>query len=260
MLTGNSFHTPESPSVEEAIMDSIEALRRGNYRDILARIRKNLGGTELRGLDVGCARGWFLDEAAKSGIIMDGIEPEHNFFTEAEKRGAEVIEGLFPQDFTISREYDFIIFNDVFEHLPDLDSVLRKCRELLKPGGLLIINCPDSKGIFFRTAKILMRLGIDSYWRRLWQMDFYSPHLWYFNRDNLQQTVNAYGFSCVDASAPKTITVKGLRKRIMCNAKNPAAGYAVYLAVMMASPFLTLLPEDIMCLFFTRKKKEEKLL
>ena len=252
MAVNTSFRSPDSPEVEEAMMASLEALRRTNYREILEHIRAKLGDREIHGLDVGCARGWFLDEAAKQGIAMDGIEPEHNFFLEAGRYSPNVIEGLFPQDFTLTSTYDFIIFNDVFEHLPDLDAVLRKCSELLKPEGLLIINCPDSRGIFFRIARLMMKLGVPSYWRRLWQMDFYSPHLWYFNRENLAQIVGSYGFSCTGYSAPKTITVKGLRQRIMCSAKNAIAGYATYLAVLTASPFLNMLPKDIMCLFFTR--------
>lgn len=127
MAKNTSFRSPNNPSSEEAIMTAIETLRRKNYRDILSRIRRHLGGSKIYGLDVGCARGWFIDEAAKMGITMDGIEPEENFCLEAQKSGFNVINGLFPQDFSINREYDFIIFNDVFEHLPDLDSVLRKC-------------------------------------------------------------------------------------------------------------------------------------
>ena len=186
---------------------------------------------------------------------MDGIEPERNFFLEAAQYGVNVINGLFPQDFSIDRKYDFIIFNDVFEHLPDLDAVVVKCDELLKPNGLLIINCPDSNGIFFMVANIMRRLGIDSYWRRLWQMDFYSPHLWYFNRNSLTQLMKNYAFFCVDYSAPKTIAVKGLRQRIMCGAKNKLAGFMTYIAVLLASLFLNMLPKDIMCMFFTRDKK-----
>lgn len=65
-------------------MDSLETLRRKNYQEILERIIRNFeDGREIYGLDVGCARGWFLDEAAKHGIEMDGIEPEYNFFLEA---------------------------------------------------------------------------------------------------------------------------------------------------------------------------------
>ena len=182
---------------------------------------------------------------------MDGIEPEYNFFLEAKKYGVNVVNGLFPQDFSTERVYDFIIFNDVFEHLPDLDSALKACYALLKPEGLLIINCPDSRGIFFKAAKILRALGITGYWRRLWQMDFYSPHLWYFNRDNLSQILEGYGFSCIDYFAPASVTAKGLKERIMCSGKN-ISGYITYFMVLSALPLLKLFPKDIMCLFFTK--------
>ena len=83
-------------------------------------------------------------------------------------------------------------------------------------------------------------------------MDFYSPHLWYFNRDNLSQILRGYGFSCTDYFTPASITVKGLKDRIMCSAKNNIAGYATYLTVLAAIPFLNLFPKDIMCLFFRK--------
>lgn len=238
------------------MMSSLETLRRENYREIIRHIFRKLKRENIYGLDVGCARGWFLDEAGKQGIIMDGIEPEKNFFPEAERYGANVIHGLFPQNFNLEKKYDFIIFNDVFEHLPDLDSVIKKCNELLKPDGLMIINCPDSNGIFFMIAKFMKSPGIDSYWRRLWQLDFYSPHLWYFNERSLSLMMSNYGLSCTDSYAPRTITLKGLRKRIMCEGKNFLAGYLTYLMMLAFSPFLNLFPKDIMCKFFRKSSKE----
>ena len=161
ICVNNSFSSPDNPVVEEKMMDSLETLRRKNYQEILERIIRNFeDGREIYGLDVGCARGWFLDEAAKHGIKMDGIEPEYNFFLEAKKYGVNVVNGLFPQDFRTERLYDFIIFNDVFEHLPDLDSALKTCYALLKPEELIIINCPDSRGIFFKIAKFLRAFGV----------------------------------------------------------------------------------------------------
>ena len=102
MAENISFRSPNNPSAEEAIMDSIEMLRRGNYREILTHIRRLLRDGKICGLDVGCARGWFIDEAAKIGISMDGIEPEENFCLEAQRQGFNVISGLFPQDLLLS--------------------------------------------------------------------------------------------------------------------------------------------------------------
>ena len=234
------------------MMTSLEALRRENYADILHRILQVFGTSDIYGLDVGCARGWFLDEARKHNIKMDGIEPEENFYREAASYGVNVIRGLFPDDFSINREYDFIIFNDVFEHLPDLDSVMKKCEALLKPGGLLVINCPDSNGIFFRVAKIMKSLGIMSYWRRLWQMDFYSPHLWYFDKGSLSKLMKYYNFSSIEIFPLNTITLKGLWKRINVQFKNSFAGYITCMMVIAASPFLKVFPKDIMCAFFRK--------
>ena len=235
-------------------MDSLETLRKENYRCIINKIKDKYAANNksLRGFDVGCARGWFMDEAKKQNIKMDGIEPEKNFFNEAKLYGENVINGLFPQDFNLDAKYDFIIFNDVFEHLPDLNAALKKCNELLKPDGLLIINCPDSRGVFFKIARALKSLKIYSYWRRLWQMDFYSPHLWYFNEKNLTIMAEQYNFKYDLGFKLKTLTFTGLKDRVMCSSKNFISGYITYLMLLFASPFLKILPGDIMCVIFKK--------
>lgn len=252
---GVNYISPEykNTSSEEILMSSLETLRRDNYKNIINKIKNKFSDLNgVRGLDVGCARGGFMDEAGKNNIKMDGIEPEKNFFNEAQSYGENVVNGLFPQDFNLNFKYDFIIFNDVFEHLPNLDVVFKKCGDLLKPGGLLIINCPDSRGIFFKIASILKNIKLDSPWRRLWQLGFYSPHLWYFNDKNLKLLTEKYNFKYESGFKLKVITRAGLKERVMCSAKNFLSGYITYLMILFASPFLNILHGDIMCAIFKK--------
>ena len=39
--------------------------------------------------------------------------------------------------------YDVILFNHSFEHLPDPEAAVRKCTELLSPGGTVVIHIPN---------------------------------------------------------------------------------------------------------------------
>lgn len=248
---GINYISPEDKNnkSEEVLMSSLEALRRENYREIINKI----SSYEVKhGLDVGCACGWFMDEAGKLGIKMDGIEPDKKFFNEAERFGENVINGLFPQDFNLNSQYDFIIFNDVLEHLPNLEQALNKCSELLKPGGLLIINCPDSCGVLFKISKILKSLKVYAFWQRLWQVGFYSPHLWYFNNKNLRLLTSKYNFKYETEFKLKVIARSGLKDRVMCSAKNFLSGYAAYLTILVLRPIFNILPCDIMCAVFMK--------
>lgn len=42
-----------------------------------------------------------------------------------------------------SRKYDYIIFADVLEHLPEPDRVLEKCRALMAPRGAILVSIPN---------------------------------------------------------------------------------------------------------------------
>ena len=49
--------------------------------------------------------------------------------------------------------FDVVTLWDVIEHTPDPRAVLDRCRELLKPGGLLIVNYPDIGSWIARAAR-----------------------------------------------------------------------------------------------------------
>ena len=47
------------------------------------------------------------------------------------------------------------------EHIPDVDRTVQACRTLLKPRGLLIVNCPDNQGHYFTLKLIEVQVGKD---------------------------------------------------------------------------------------------------
>lgn len=92
-----------------------------------------------------------------------------------------------------ARPYDLIVFNDVFEHLPDVNQAMAACRARLAPGGRLDINLPASSGALYRLSRRLFRIGRPGSFERLWQKDFPSPHLSYFNSVNLARLAPRHG-------------------------------------------------------------------
>lgn len=254
-LNGN-YTAPQNANTEEMIEESVYHLRKNNFRIITNMIKQIFStNNNIVGLEVGCARGWFMEEAESAGIRMCGIEPEETFYMDAKEKGLNVIRGLFP-DASIyhENEFNFIIFNDVFEHIPNLLMTLEYCRSLLKKNGLLIINAPSSDGILYKMSHILSMMGINMYWKRLWQVDFYSPHLWYFNSRNLNDFVGKVGFQNYCHMALSVVSRDGLRKRLFCNSNDSKfLSYVAFYSLYLGIPFLQFLPADIMCNFYIKK-------
>jgi SAM-dependent methyltransferase len=221
-------------------------LRQKNFERILDLLDKHTQPPRRELLEVGCAHGWFLEAAERRGYSVQGIEPDVPSAAVAASRGYDVKVGFFTGALDVDRRYDIIVFNDVFEHLPDVRSATALCRTKLRPGGLLVINLPNSDGALFRIASAMDRLGISGPYERLWQKGFPSPHLSYFNPDALSQLVVSYGFAEVHRGRLASVDVHGLWERVRYDRKAGFAGtLIVWTAVTLANPLLKMLPGDI---------------
>lgn len=234
----------------------LETLRRQNFVSLLGRLagRYSLEGRSL--LEVGCAEGWFLEEAKRNGMIVSAIEPSSPHAEMARDKGFDVKEGFFPADTPGKAAYDFIVFNDVFEHLPDPKGAIARCEELLRPGGALVINLPSNKGVVYRMASLLAKLGKPSTLERLWQKDFPSPHLTYFNPRTLHRFVaQETGLQQVDMFSLDTIAAEGLLERIQ--ASQPGLfGRLIHGVLLVALPVFRFLPADIIVGVFEKPRTD----
>jgi 2-polyprenyl-3-methyl-5-hydroxy-6-metoxy-1,4-benzoquinol methylase len=177
----------------EARVAGFKELRLGNNNHILDEIGKLRGLEGSRLLDVGSAHGWFIEEALRRGSHAEGIEPDETVRQDALAHGLQVRHGYFPSTLAPGEQFDVIAFNDVFEHIPDVDATLNACAASLAPGGILSINIPSATGLGFRIARTLARLGLRGPYERLWQHNLPSPHLHYFTPASLQRFVEQHG-------------------------------------------------------------------
>ena len=201
-------------------------------------------------MEVGSLHGWFLDEINKYYQCY-GIEPLKDIVNYNDCH--VVFKGFFPQDLPDDiSELDFLVFNDVFEHIPDCNQLMKHCNSVLKDGGYLIINIPLSSGIFFNIAKLLHKLGRPNEFVRMWQFRFNTPHLYYFNKNNLSILAAKHNFKLVHYQGLDTLDKNNIKERIMTDAleKNNLkislikAGY----------PFLKMLNKDVGYLVFRKVK------
>lgn len=244
----------EAGGVDEAEREiGLKALRQENFREIVGLVRQHMPAHARRLLDVGSAHGWFLETAREHFDVL-GIEPDEVVGKRAAGRGLPVRHGYFPDALATGEHFDAIVFNDVIEHIPDIHAALRACHERLTPGGLLILNLPNSRGFFYRLSKLIARIGWRGPFDRLWQKDLPSPHVHYFGPDNLSRLVQAHGFEPVLHTELPALRAKGLLERLRCAGNVPTLSlYAQYVAILCAVPVLRAFPSDIIVCMFRRK-------
>ena len=138
-------------------------------------------------LDVGCASGLFLKMAYDAGWSVAGVEPSKELSTKARQRlgnKGNVQAGTLQKADFRRASFDIITLWDVIEHVVEPLGLLKLCRSLLRPGGMLFINTPD----------------LDSWPARLlgsrWPL-LLPEHLNYFNHQSLQLALELSGFDVV---------------------------------------------------------------
>jgi SAM-dependent methyltransferase len=103
----------------------------------------NPGGDRLL-LDIGCGNGTFLHAAQSRGFRPHGMDASARAVEIAKAQyGIPVRQGEIGSSAWEGSRFDFVTMFHVLEHLPDPRLALRHARELLQPGGTLIIQVPN---------------------------------------------------------------------------------------------------------------------
>lgn len=98
-------------------------------------------------LDVGCATGDFLHKfRILTGWDVTGLEIVPEAATAAITKGLRIIQKDLLVANLPENSFDAITLWDVLEHMPDPAKALQICYTLLKPGGVLVLKCPDPAG------------------------------------------------------------------------------------------------------------------
>jgi 2-polyprenyl-3-methyl-5-hydroxy-6-metoxy-1,4-benzoquinol methylase len=100
--------------------------------------------TGARLLEAGPGYGLFLWWAQKQGAEVLGVEPSPDFYRELKANGTPAILGSL-EDIDIDQvgQFDIITMFHVLEHFYDPNDALVRCRNLLQPRGLLVVEVPN---------------------------------------------------------------------------------------------------------------------
>jgi 2-polyprenyl-3-methyl-5-hydroxy-6-metoxy-1,4-benzoquinol methylase len=95
--------------------------------------------------DVGFGSGAWMKSMARLGyrnIFGYDIDANRSRTERLSAEGIVVSHGLFLENQYPPHSFDCIRLSHVFEHLIDPVAVLRKCREMLRPGGIVVMDHP----------------------------------------------------------------------------------------------------------------------
>jgi SAM-dependent methyltransferase len=227
---------------------SLEVIRRKNFKFICRIIKEKFPQAKTI-LDVGCSKGFFLKIARDEGFLVTGLEPTEHLAKEARSYGFDVIDGFFPQtENLLNKKYDIIIFNDSFEHIPNLQEIVQGIKNHLTDEGCVIINIPTSDGLIFKTTSVLYKFGIKTPYHRMWQKGFPSPHIHYFNLQNLKKLFENNGFAMHYSSPLQYFTIQGLWKRISCKSSFIVSIFT-WLFMILLYPLLSVRSDNFMACF-----------
>lgn len=143
-------------------------------------------------VEIGSGFGTFCSVAQESGQFQRviAVEPTPEMAQACRNRGLEVsncrIEDIDPGELPPA---DVVVSFEVIEHLFEPRQFLEQCARLLKPGGLLVISCPNGQG-FDITLLREKSLAID------------VEHLNFFNPKSLRLFLESMDFTVLQTSTP----------------------------------------------------------
>lgn len=167
------------------------AARLVTYRERLRRLPPPQGGARI--LDIGAATGDFLVLARSCRWQVEGLEASTYGCRRAQEKHGIALFNTSLEDFKPVHEYDIIHMSHVLEHFTHPDLALSKVRDMLVPGGLVVIEVPNQFDAWVnrlrRVAALVRRRGTRS------RPGVHSIHHTFFYRlEHIKQLLQRQGF------------------------------------------------------------------
>jgi 2-polyprenyl-3-methyl-5-hydroxy-6-metoxy-1,4-benzoquinol methylase len=168
--------------MEAGETDEVAAMKKATFGLRMREIAKHIKGGRV--LDVGTASGFFLSVAQEFGFEPYGVELSEYSATLAQKKfGRDRIwNGTLDTAPFEPGSFNVIAMSDLIEHVPDPVNTLARARNLLTPGGVLMIMTPD-------TSSLTRRL-MGTAWTH-----YKLEHLTYWNPSVIRRAAEQTGYS-----------------------------------------------------------------
>lgn len=171
----------------------------------------------------GCGRGLLVEIGAGSGLVLEeiralarfdrllAVEPTPGLAATLRSKGFEVVQSGWEQAPLAGLDADVVCSFEVLEHLFDPGAYLRAARLALRPGGVLILTCPNIRGFDFQV------LGYDG------ADNFGLGHINMFHPASITTLLERSGFQVRTISTPGRLDADLVRQKILAGAYDVTA-------------------------------------
>ena len=171
-----------------------ETRKRHHSRGLLDQLESFRPPGDL--LEVGCAYGYFLDEARRRGWRVRGVEPAaHARQIARERLGLDVFSEPFTTLPVRPESLDALVLWDVIEHLPDPRATVERAKAWLRPAGIIALSTGNIGSL---TARLQ---GAD------WSLMTPPWHQFFFSKETLARLLESAGFEVVRTRGDGNIAV-----------------------------------------------------
>lgn len=187
------------PATEQARRERIFAPR----AERTMRLLEKHGVDVHTAIEVGAAFGTFCEEIRSRNIAQRiiAIEPTPALASTCRARGFETIQNTI-EHIDLPCTAELVCAFEVIEHLFDPKAFVERCAGFLRPGGLLLLSCPNVRG--FDIAQLGIKSGA-----------FDHEHLNYFHPDALAHLVRSVGLECVETLTPGLLDADLVRQAVL---------------------------------------------
>ena len=168
-------------------------------------------------LDIGSGMGTFLVAAKPHYQEAVGLDVSAQMAAFVERQlGVKVFLAQF-DEFNYHKKFSLIHMSHVIEHIPNPKAWLHKARQMLEPGGILVINVPNKFSIGFRTQHLFYKLKLKKQFSGAWADPSRTPdHLFEptvpsmlrFLKENNYEVLDYFSYSRKDPVSNSSLVSK----------------------------------------------------
>jgi 2-polyprenyl-6-hydroxyphenyl methylase/3-demethylubiquinone-9 3-methyltransferase len=200
MSTGSTSATPDYGWVSGVAEESHDYLQTPILRlvDELA-VRSKARNHTLRVFDAGCGNGALLLSLMTRGYVLAGCDASQSGVREARKQCGQLaqVEHLSVYDdlaAVFDRKWDVVIATEVIEHLYSPRVFIERAKEMLRPGGTLILTTPYHG--YIKNLVMAVSGKLDAHFTALWD----GGHIKFWSHRTMTRLLLEFGMTDISFS------------------------------------------------------------
>jgi len=142
-------------------------------------------------LENGCGIGMYVEKLSSIGGNVIGLEYDFPRAVDARNRSEHILNAAGENLPFNSGAFDLILSHEVLEHVQDDKAAVAEMVRALKPGGRMVIFCPnrgypfETHGIYWRGCYKFGNIPLVNWLPRRWR-DYFVPHVKVYGRTELK--------------------------------------------------------------------------